>query len=159
MARRTVEITTALSASAERVHAHATSMPTINQEMGPWLKMTYPRAAEGMSLADAAPLLGQPLFTSWVLFLGLVPVERMQVRIVELGPGFRFVEESHVTFLRLWRHERVIESRGDEACTVTDRLTLEPRIGVFAAPLAAFVRAFFGHRHRQLFRTFGGATP
>lgn len=154
MTARTVERTTALAAKADDVFAHATRLESVNDEMHPWLHMTAPADVRGLSLSDPRLTLGAPLFRSWVLFLRFLPVERMDVTIVELGPGNRFVEQSGVLFLRKWRHERTVAAV-EGGCTVTDRLTLEPPIGLFAPLLALLVRAFFAHRHRKLVRRFG----
>jgi ligand-binding SRPBCC domain-containing protein len=71
--------------------------------------------------------------------------------IVELEPGRRFLERSPMLSMRLWQHERIVEPDGD-GCTVTDRLTFEPRVPVPAAPL---IQVLFRHRHRRLRRRFG----
>lgn len=133
----------------EAVWRHVTSMPEINREMGPWLHMTYPAEARTLSLADAAVQVGQPLFNSWILFLGLVPVERMQVTLAEIEPGRRFVEQSGVMLMRFWRHERsVVPTEG--GCLVSDVVTLEPPFVWFAPLLKILAGLFFSHRHRRL---------
>ncbi len=146
-----------LPAPAEVVWRHATSMPSVNREMGPWLRMTYPAEARDQSLADAAVVLGEPLFTSWILFLGLLPVERMRVTIVELEPGRRFVERSPPVLLRSWRHERSVEPSQD-GCVVTDVVTAEPPFAWFSPVLRVVAERFFTHRHARLRRLFAG-TP
>jgi hypothetical protein len=72
---------TPLRAAPSLVWRHATSLDGINREMGPWLKMTAPPEARGLALDDAGVALGEPLFTSVVLFGGVMPVERMRVTI------------------------------------------------------------------------------
>jgi ligand-binding SRPBCC domain-containing protein len=150
---RTIVRTSRLAAPAERVWAHATTLSTINDEMRPWLAMTAPREARGLSLATTQVPLGVTLFGSWVLLLGVVPVERMQLRIAELGPGRRFVEQSGMLAMRLWRHERSVEVDGG-GCVVTDRVTVEPRLSALSPIAAAVVGRFFDHRHRRLRRRF-----
>jgi ligand-binding SRPBCC domain-containing protein len=150
----TITRTTRLAAPADAVWSAATRMPSINAEIGPWLKMTAPREAQELSLDDPRLVLGEPIFTSWILLLGLVPVERMEVTIVELERGRRFVEQSRVSVLRKWRHEREVVAGGDR-CLVTDRLTVEAPVRVFTPVVARLVGAFFGHRHRRLAARFG----
>lgn len=151
---RTVTRSSRLAAPAERVWAHATSMASITREMAPWLRMTFPPEAAGVALDDPRVRLGEPLFTSWVLLLGVVPVERMDLTLAELDPGRRFVEQSRTRVLKGWRHERRVEPDGD-GCVVTDTLTLTPPVGALAGPLEWFVGRFFEHRHRRLRALFG----
>lgn len=157
----TITRTTYLPAPASDVWSEATRMPSINREMGPWLKMTYPREVDDLALDGgleaAGRSVGDPLFPSWILFLGVLPVSRAEVTIVELEPGRRFVEQSKMFGMKLWRHERTIEpvvERDREGCTVTDRITLEPLVPSLAEPLAKVLTVFFGHRHRQLAKRF-----
>lgn len=49
------------------------SMRGVNAELGPWLRMTAPPGAGEMRIDDAP--VGRPLFGSWVLFCGLLPVD------------------------------------------------------------------------------------
>jgi ligand-binding SRPBCC domain-containing protein len=149
----TLTRTSRLPAPPDVVWRHATSMPSVNREMGPWLLMTYPAEARERSLGDAAVVLGEPLFTSWILFLGLVPVERMRVTIVELEPGRRFVERSPPLLLRSWRHERSVEP-SEEGCVVTDVVTAEPPFAWFSPVVGFVVGRFFTHRHDRLRRIF-----
>ncbi|MDB4995511.1 MAG: hypothetical protein JWM74_2943 [Myxococcaceae bacterium] len=154
----TIRIASELAAPAAVVWKHATTLRTINEEMGPWLYMTHPAAARDLSLSDVGQQadmpLGTPLFSSWVLLFRCLPVERLQVTIVELEDGVRFVEQSKTSLMKSWRHERRVEPRG-AACTVTDVVTLEPPMALFARPIAACVSWFFGHRHAQLRKRFG----
>jgi len=150
----TVEHTSVVRGNARDVWQHATSLDGINHEMGPWLQMTVPPEARGLTLDAALGSLGEPLFASRVLLLGVVPVDRMRITIVELEPGRRFVEQSPMLTLRFWRHERTIVAEG-EACRVTDELTFAPPIALFAPILRRVIEAFFAHRHRRLAAIFG----
>lgn len=144
------EASSALGASAERVWAHATSVAGINAELAPWLKMTAPPGLK--SLADVEVVPGRPLGTSTVLLFGWLPVDRIDLTLVELEPGRRFVERSRARSQKLWQHERTVEPEGG-GCRLTDRLTFEPKLG---GPLvAAFLRRVFANRHAYLRRTFG----
>jgi ligand-binding SRPBCC domain-containing protein len=153
--RVAIERSTPLAASAAEVWRHATSIDGINREMAPWLRMTAPRSADGLTLDAAAGALGEPLFTSVVLLGGVVPVERMRVTIAELEPGRRFVERSPMLGLRGWRHERIVEPHA-AGCLVIDRVSFEPRVAAAGSLARAAIGAFFAHRHRQLGRLFNG---
>ena len=157
--RRVVTRESELAAPASVVWRHATTMSEINRELSPLMRMTYPAEAAGQSLSSASVPLGEPLFVSWVLLFGLIPIERMSLRIVELGPEQRFVEESRLTLLSYWRHERSVGPAGSgSGCLVRDRLTLEPRLPGVSGLIAAFVGILFRHRHRRLKRLFGVAS-
>jgi ligand-binding SRPBCC domain-containing protein len=153
---RTVMTTSRLAAPPEAVWTHATTMHRINDEMAPWLRMTYPKEAEGLDLSDARVRPGEPLFVSWILLLGVLPVERWQLEMAEIGPGMRFVEQSRVLTLSFWRHERSVEAVSG-GCILSDRLTFEPRLPGLGGLFEPVVRAFFAHRHRRLVGLFGAA--
>ena len=158
--RARFEINTPLAANAEEVWAAAVSEEGINYELGPWLRMTMPKGInEGMTI-DNAPL-GEPLGRSWILFARFLPVDYDDLRLVERGPGMRFLERSQLGSARQWEHERRVVATGERTCEITDRLELELR-----APLRAIggtglaeriVRALFTHRHRRLRRRWGTA--
>src|SRR4051812_43551372 len=103
---QSVTIESRLAAPPEAVWAHATSMRGANLEMTPWMRMTYPREAEGLALTDARVRPGEVLFVSWILLFRVLPIERWELIMAEIGPGMRFVEQSRVLTLSLWRHER-----------------------------------------------------
>lgn len=123
------------------------SLDSVNAELCPWLRMTAPARWRGMRLQDWD---GQgPLFSSWVLLLGLLPIDRHAFGRFVFEPGSGFVETSSSWNARHWRHERrvVAEAGG---CMLTDRIEFTAQLP-FAAPLLGFIyRAVFRHRHRRL---------
>ena len=149
-----VERTTELPAPAREVWARVTSIDGVNHELRPWMRMTVPRGADGLSLEDVE--LNRPVGRSWVLALGVIPFDYDDVTLVERGPGLRFLERSPMGSMRLWQHERFVEPRGEAACTITDRLTFEPRIRAASRLARGIVERTFRHRHRRLSRWFGG---
>lgn len=154
------EISTRLAAPAERVWAAAVSEEGINHELAPHLKMTMPKTiAPGMTIDDAP--LGEKLGRSWILFRGLVPVDYDDLRLVERGPGLRFLEHSQLGSARSWQHEREVVAIDDATCEITDRLELELRAPLRAlggtALAARIIRALFTHRHRRLAERWGRA--
>lgn len=141
-----------LDAPRARVWSEVGTMRGVNAELGPWISMTAPPDAAAMRI-DEAPT-GQPLFSSWVLVRGVVPIDRHHFVLAEVDPGRGFVETSTSWSERRWEHRRRVEDRGEGACTLTDRLTFTPRV---AGPLVArVVAAIFRHRHRVLRARFGG---
>jgi hypothetical protein len=108
---------------------------------------------------DDAPV-GEVAGRSWILLLGLLPVEYDDLRLVELDPGRRFLERSSMLTLRPWQHERIVEPVGDDSCRVTDRLSFELRTPLRSIPGAGrlaggLVTALFAHRHRRLRSAYG----
>ena len=158
--RARFEISTRLGAPAEAVWREAVTPAGINHELGPWLRMTMPRGTgPGMTIEDVA--LGEPIGRSWIMLARVVPVDFDDLRLVERGPGLRFLERSRLGSARHWQHEREVAPAGESACVVTDRLELELR-----APLRAIggtalaervVRRLFTHRHRRLAERWGRA--
>jgi hypothetical protein len=136
------------------VWARATTVEGVNHELGPWLRMTVPGSARGLAL-DAVPL-GRPVGRSWVLLLGVLPIDYDEVTLVERGPGPRFLERSPMGSMRFWQHERIVEARGERGCAVTDRLTFQPRVPGTGRLARAIVERLFRHRHRRLAAFFRG---
>jgi hypothetical protein len=147
-----VERTTELPAPAADVWARVTSMGGVNHELRPWMRMTVPRAARGLTLDTVE--LNRPVGRSWVLALGVIPFDYDKVTLVERGPGLRFLERSPMGSMRLWQHERVVEPRGDGACAITDRLTFEPRVPGSTRLVRGLIERIFAHRHRRLLSWF-----
>jgi ligand-binding SRPBCC domain-containing protein len=140
-------------ASPERVWEHVTSFRGISREMKPVLRMTVPPGVASISDLKVTP--GEPLFRSWLFLLGVFPAGCMRLTLIEFEEGAGFVEQSPMTGMKLWRHERRIIPAGS-GCIVTDRLTFEP---MWARAIASrCVRFLFNHRHRILRRELGEAS-
>ncbi len=151
--RAEFRIASSLRAEPAAVWERATSAEGINDELGPLLKMTVPRGLESLDLHALEPgYLGR----SWVLLLGLVPVDYDDIRLERIEPGRGFLERSTMLSQRLWEHERTIEADG-EGTTIADRIAWEPRVPLPGRLLRPLFAAVFRHRHRQLQRHFGGA--
>jgi hypothetical protein len=117
--------------------------------------MTMPKALHGKTVADVHP--GDRPGKSWLLLFGFLPVDYDDLGIAELEPGRRFLERSTMLSMRLWQHERIVEPAGEGACTVTDRLTFQPRLPGTARLSRAVIEFLFRHRHGRLVERFGAA--
>ena len=125
-------------------------MAGILAELRPIARMTAPRGIT--SILDIDVKLGTPLTRSWFLLFGFLPLDRSDLTLIELNDGHGFVEQSPMLSMRLWRHERTIDSVAGGS-KISDRLTFEPR---FCARLVRwFIAAVFRHRHRVLRRELG----
>lgn len=148
MTKVRLTFTTEVPASPEEVWSWSTSIKGIQAEMWPVLKITFPK---GLNHIDKDTALGKPLCRCHFLLLGIFPMDMSKLTFVELGPGHRFVEQSPLFSMRMWRHERVVTPTRNGA-RVTDKLEFSPRL---ASPLVAwFVKQFFGHRHSVIARRF-----
>jgi ligand-binding SRPBCC domain-containing protein len=155
-----VKQSSALPAPAHEVWARAVAEDGINDELRPLLRMTMPANLRGKTIDEVE--VGVPLGRSWILLGGLLPVDFDDLCLVELEPGWRFLERSRTLSFSVWQHERLVEPEG-EGCKVTDRLGFELRPAVawipgMASLARAIVAALFRHRHRRLARRYSGAT-
>jgi ligand-binding SRPBCC domain-containing protein len=114
--------------------------------------MTTPRGARELNLAEVTP--PARLGRSWVLLLGVLPVDYDDIGIAELDPGRRFLERSTMATMRSWQHERTIDPV-DGGCIISDHLAFEPRAAVPGGIARRIVVRLFAHRHRRLRAYFG----
>ena len=141
------EVSSLVAAQPEQIWERIITPEGINHELRPWMRMTLPRGVERIDLDSVE--LGVPLGRSWVLLLGVLPFEYDDVTLVELEPGHRFLERSPMLTQRVWQHERIVEP-AEGGSRVTDRIRMEPRLGLPVRPLVPVFRAMFRHRHRRL---------
>ena len=141
------EVSSLIPAPPQRVWERIITPAGINHELRPWMAMTVPRGIERLDPETVE--LGKPLGRSWVLLFGLLPFEYDDITLIELEPGRRFLECSPMLSQRSWQHERIVEAV-EGGSRVTDRIRMEPRLGLPAAPLRPLFRAMFRHRHRRL---------
>jgi ligand-binding SRPBCC domain-containing protein len=149
-----VEIVTAseVRAPPQTVWARVASLKGINQELGPWMRMTAPRGAE---LTPEAVPLGRRWFRSWILLFGLIPFDYDDLCIERIEPGRGFLERSKMLSARSWEHERTLQPLEHGGTRLTDRVAFTPRWPGTARIHRAVITAIFRHRHRRLRRFFG----
>ncbi len=148
------EISSLLSADVDAVWVHCSSMKGVSQELWPWLRMTYPKGAESLVVDPFVP--GALLFRSRLLLLGVFPVDRTDLTLVELQPGRRFLERSSMATQRIWQHERLLEPVA-AGTRITDRLEWQGRFRGATAAFAVAVPVLFKWRHHRLKQIFGKA--
>jgi ligand-binding SRPBCC domain-containing protein len=155
MGTRIVENRVDVPADAAAVWDRVVDPDGINDEMRPWMTMSLPRRAAGLTV-ETLPL-GQPVGRAWLRLFGVVPFDFDHLMLVELETGVRFLERSTMMSMRRWEHERTL-TPVPGGTRVHDRVTLQPRLPVpgLAAVLARVVDAFFKHRQRRLLRHFAG---
>ena len=145
-------ITTDLAAAPDAVWRHVTAMDGVNDEMRPLLRMTVPPGWKSARIDDLP--LGRPAGRSWLLLLGIIPVDFDDLTIAERGPGHRFREVSVMLTQTRWEHERAVEPV-DGGCRIVDTLSWRGRVAPLGALYRLAVPVLFAHRHRRLRRRFG----
>jgi len=135
--------------TASELWAWSTSVRGVDAEMGPVLKLEFPKGMTHIPRDGSG--LNKPLGNCKFLLFGLVPVDLSRLTFVEVDPGRRFVEQSPLLSMKSWRHERVI-APGADGTRVVDTLEFTPR---FATGIVTwFISKFFQHRHTVLKRVF-----
>lgn len=151
---RTLRFESRLAASAADVWAVASTMPGVNHELMPLMRMTHPPDAP--ALDDAVVVRpGEIVLRSWLMLGGVLPIDRHRLIFDRLYPGEGFDEHSHSWWQRVWIHQRRVQAEGEAGCRVTDALAFEPRLRILEALFAPIVRTLFEHRHRRLRARFG----
>jgi ligand-binding SRPBCC domain-containing protein len=142
-----------LSVPRERIWDWITSKQGIATELWPYLRMSVPKGLRSIVDVDVKP--GTPLFRSRVWLFGIVPIDRMDLTLIELDRGHGFVEQSPTQSMSLWRHERRILQHPVEpsAVVLVDRLTFCPRRA--GSLVGWFLKRVFEHRHAVLRARFG----
>lgn len=149
---RTVTISTSLPDSTTSVWQKVGSMQGVNDELYPWLGMSFPRNDSGFRFDTCE--VGAPVFTSTIRLFRFIPYDRHCLRFTRIVPGEGFLEESTSWMMHLWIHERSLvgTSRGTH---IEDRVSFEPRFQLFGWLAEILVTALFKHRHRRLRERFG----
>jgi hypothetical protein len=153
----TLTFTSELDASVAAVWEVVGTMTGVNAELSPWLRMTAPPEASDLRIEDAP--VGRPMFKSWVLLRGILPIDRHSFMLAQVEPGHGFVENSTSWSQDRWEHRRNLEPRGESGCILTDRLTFTPRLTLSGPFLVRVIGAIFRHRHHRLRERFGTRGP
>jgi len=88
------------------------------------------------------------------LLFCVIPIGRMALILTEYEKYNGFVEQSQVTMMRFWRHERRVESKSGKV-VLRDTLEFQPVIGDFI--IASLIKLLFESRHSRLRKKYGGA--
>lgn len=145
-----ISVRSALDADAEAVWSAVTRLQQVNEELG-WLSLKLPFGYDRVeaSLVRA----NEPVCHGSLVAYGAVPIDRWSFGLEQVDDG-RFVERSSTLWFKSWRHERVVEERG-EGSAIVDRIVAVPRLPGFAVFLAPLIARLFAARHRRLRNQFG----
>ncbi len=152
-----VYVESELPCSPAQLWAAVGTMSGVNYELGPWIRMSTPEAFRGVHIDAWADRVekGKPIFRSWVLLLGVVPIDRHSFGMDRIEPGRSFSENSTSWTMKEWRHDRKVESISGGGCRVQDRVRATPRLPGVAVFVRPIYKALFRHRHKRLRRKFG----
>lgn len=151
---KTVHVRSCIAAPLDLVWSHVSGFEGVNDELAPVLRMSHPPGQD--RLHEGLPL-GRPLFRSWLLLFGVLPVDYDLIGFAAIETGRGFAERSTMGSMKIWHHDRRLRpvTGGVE---ITDRLAFSPRVAGTGALAQAIVAVLFRHRHRRLARRFGGMT-
>lgn len=137
-----------LTKSREEIWTWITSTKGISAEMWPLLRMTFPK--HNHNLVDIEVIPGARLFRSYLFLFTVLPIDFLDLTLLELRDKQGFVEQSTMGLIKSWRHERFIESRSseNEDLFIVDRLSFEPRFG--GVIVKWIIKILFKHRHKVL---------
>ena len=128
------------------------TIQSVNSELWPLVRMTAPSTWDNIPLANW-PVRAR-LFNSWILLIGIFPVDLHFFYLDQVDPDRGFSESSTSLVNRRWDHTReVIPSAA--GCWVRDTIRYENRLPVLGYLLLPFYRLVFWNRHRRLKRHFG----
>ena len=128
------------------------TMRAVNAELGPFVRMSAPREWSEWSIPDWPA--GEHLFTSWILLLGILPVDRHRFFLEATAPGEGFTECSTSWVNARWRHQRrVIPITG--GCRVVDGVSYASPLPGLGRLLLGAYRLVFRWRHHQLRLRYG----
>lgn len=163
--------TTLSGVDASFVWDHMTDMKGVNEELMPWMRMTYPSETSSlMGIVNKVPLR-TTLFTSVLLLFGFLPIDLHWLALDHIDEGKGFDENSCSLLQKYWKHSRHIttipsidgdpnsERQDDTISTqkriiVRDELEFCPRVPFVGYFVLLVVKFLFMHRHKQLKKKF-----
>ena len=141
-----------LAATADILWKHALCMTSVNTELHPLIKMTFPKNQNYVNIKKDQ--LGTVIFKSIILLFGIIPIDIYEVTFIEFEEGKYFQECSPTLTQRCWKHRREIIPV-PEGCIIRDRVELEPRNKLWRPIYYWFAKKIFNTRHKNLQRLFG----
>jgi hypothetical protein len=127
----------------------------VNAELFPLVKMTAPETWSSRSILEWP--VQQPLFKSWILLLGILPIDRHSFYFDSIAPTEGFKERSSSTSNTVWCHARRITAIAS-GCRVTDTVEYQNRLPLLGSLFKPMYRLVFWCRHRNLRSRYCGRT-
>lgn len=146
------EVSSIVKCDRQQLWQDVTKMKNVNYELMPLLKMTYPKQADILDIQTIRK--GEVLFRSWFLFLGFIPVDLHNLRVVAMQENHYFHENSYSLVNSSWKHHRTLESTDEHHTKVTDWIRFVPKISFLGYILKPLIQYLFEHRHRRLSKKY-----
>ena len=147
----TFSIQTEIKGAASQIAREILTMSSVNDEIMPIVRMTVPQNWLKRPIYEWPT--GAKLFTSCLLLFGCIPFDLHQIGMAEVSlTGFN--EASSSGLMRVWRHHRQIEPRGENTLA-SDTVEFEPRFRPLEVLLTPVYRSVFQHRHKKLTQRYG----
>ena len=125
----------------------------MSRELGPLVRMTAPEPYASQNILDWPAQ--QPLFQSWALLFGVLPIDRHSFYFERIHPESGFREQSSTWTNRHWCHTRVVTTL-EQGCRVTDTVRFRSRIPLVDILFKPTYRLVFRWSHRVLRRRYDG---
>ncbi len=148
----TFTIESEINSTKEILWQHITQMKSINAELFPYMRMTYP--VDMSEIGEREIPLQQTLFKSVILLFGFVPIDLHNLRLDKIDIGTAFYENSFSLHMRYWKHTRTISERNGKTF-VKDEIHFAPRISFAGNLLLLLFKMIFRNRHKNLLKYFG----
>lgn len=133
---------------------HMTSMANINDELMPFIRMTYPADKDTLFCQSKTLVFGEPIFLSAILLFGFIPMDLHWLILDYLIDGECFYENSVTLLHKYWKHQRILTEVGDGKVQLKDKVEFQPRIWGLGYLLLPVVKYVFQHRHKKLAKLF-----
>lgn len=144
------EVSSTLPLPATRFWDYAT-LADVNRELAPWVQMTAPVSWKDVPFREWPA--GKPLFRSWILLFGFLPIDLHSFFLHAVHPESGFEERSTSLMNKRWWHTRLVEPNPG-GCLVSDVVQFESRLPFMGTLLVPIYRAIFRSRHRTLRRKY-----
>ena len=148
---RSFTVSSALATDPATVWEAVTTVEGVNYELGPIVRMTVPRGGD-------TTLRTGPLGRSWILLLGVLPIDYDDLNLAAIEPGRGFRERSRLGSCSVWQHDRSLQPI-EGGCRVVDRIGFVPRVRPLGGLMEFLFEATFRWRHRRLQARFSPAPP
>jgi hypothetical protein len=125
----------------------------VNAELRPIAQMTAPSSWKRIPIEQWPE--NQLLFNSWILLLGVFPIDLHFFTMQQVRAGKGFAEASSSIINKQWCHVREVTSI-HPGCRVTDIVRYQSRLPFVGHLLKPIYKMVFRNRHRNLTTQYGG---
>ena len=143
---RTFHLSSQLAIPADQFW-NSQTLATVNAELHPLYRMTASRDWLQIPIGEWGH--HKDLLKSWILFRGLIPVDRHCFGTIDFPEPRKFVETSSSWLNRLWKHERTVLAT-ESGCEVQDQVCFTSRLPFLESFQKSLYLLAFRRRHANL---------